>query len=1392
MRTRFPLPSRSRRRGLSLVATASVLAVIAGTALAGTAQAATPTPTPSATPSASPSPTPSPTSTAPAVVTDLSSDFEDGTTQGWFGAGVTVAAADSDSAHGGGKVLAVTDGDPAWGAPMIDLASAVTLPGVVYTVTGWVRLAPAEDGSATSGAVSMTVKQDDEYLNSGTYQVPVTSTGWTKLSRSYTLPEVTPGALQLYFQTADDVSDFQLDDVTVTHEGAGGGGGGGSSAQNLSFDFEDGTAQGWAPRGSVTLEASDAQANGGTKSLLTSGRTANWNGPALDLMGKVTAGSKYAFTSYVRMATLPEGATSDKLSMTMQATVDGTDSYSWIGGQADVTADGWTKLTGTWTAPAGATGLTVYVEAAGETSSYYLDDVTMVYQGGTTPPPLPEGLVQVKDFGDNPSKLGMYVHVPEKLQAKAPLVVASHYCTGSAASFYTGADFGVGSLVAASDRLGFIIVFPEATREGHCFDSASPAALTRDGGSDPVSVKSMVDYAKKTWTIDSSKVFAVGASSGAMFTQVLLGNYPDVFAAGTSFMGVPHSCFATGTASNLWNSDCAEGKRDLTGKEWGDLVRAANPDYTGPRPRVQLWHGVDDDVISYENLGESVEQWTNVLGVSATPAATTTLNGTWTRTRYGRSTVEAPVEAISVAGLGHELPKADMGAYVLAFFGLDAEVPDPTEPGTDGVQTLVKHDFENASTQGWAKRGGDETVTNSGVAAHTGSRSLLTSGRTQNWNAPVLDLFGKVKLGQTYQVSAWVKLAAGAEATTANISMERRLNDTPSYEWVSSPVAVTADGWTQLKGSYTLASDVDFLKLYVETPGTPDFFVDDVLITYLPAKPIQEDLPSLKDVFKDFWPRTGAATSPSTLVGEHGKLLAKHFNSVTPGNEMKWESTERVKGTKTYGDADALVAWAQANKVGVYGHVLAWHSQMPDWVFQDDEGKPLPVNAASKKIVLDRLAARTTEIVTRYKGKIYAWDAANEVISDSDDETYRNSKWYQYTGLDFIRTAFRTAHAADPNAKLCINDYNTTFPVKRAKYLALVKQLLAEGVPLDCVGHQMHLTLDHDASQVEPTLAMFRSLGVRQRITELDISVYDDDTTVFETIPQDNLDRQQAMYRTVFDALLKHAKGIDSVTLWGLADDNTWLSTFPITRLNTPLLFDAQLQAKPVFNEVVEAAHEFTPPAPVAVVDPPSAVLVKGKPTRVNVSLSGSWCLRSGATLVAVPLAKGMEGRTVSRPLTLTDSGTFTATFQLTGKSAAGGYTLYAQGTTCDGAKLLARQPAAKVGSLKVLAATSMTVDASPEPVRPGATVKVKGQLKHLVDSSMKGFGGAKVMIEFRVKGSDVVGLARTVTTGADGSFSVQLPQTVSGTWQARFAGDGANAPSSAGDLVIVKAPKKG
>jgi len=284
-------------------------------------------------------------------------------------------------------------------------------------------------------------------------------------------------------------------------------------------------------------------------------------------------------------------------------------------------------------------------------------------------------LVQVTNFGSNPGNSLMYEYVPNSVTAHPAILVALHQCTGTGPGFFSSTQFA-----SLADQFGFIVIYPDANRSGQCWDVSSSQALTHNGGSDPSDIVSMVQFVESHNNGDASRVFVTGASSGAMMTNVLLGSYPDVFKAGSAFMGVPFHCFFTGTVDG-WNSQCANGQVSMTPQAWGDLVRAADPGFSGTRPRMQLWHGTADTTLFYANFGQEINQWTNVTGVSQTATSTTTLNGTWTHTTYGPASAPQ-VDAYSISGAGHVLPQSGMAQVAIHFFGLDGSGGGTTPPSS--------------------------------------------------------------------------------------------------------------------------------------------------------------------------------------------------------------------------------------------------------------------------------------------------------------------------------------------------------------------------------------------------------------------------------------------------------------------------------------------------------------------------------------------------------------------------------------------------------------------------------------------------------------------------------------------------------------------------------------
>jgi endo-1,4-beta-xylanase len=373
-----------------------------------------------------------------------------------------------------------------------------------------------------------------------------------------------------------------------------------------------------------------------------------------------------------------------------------------------------------------------------------------------------------------------------------------------------------------------------------------------------------------------------------------------------------------------------------------------------------------------------------------------------------------------------------------------------------------------------------------------------------------------------------------------------------------------------------------------------------------PTLPPPASAPALKTVLAAKYGTVnfpiGAAIEPVSLTTPpDAALLQKHFSSVTAENAMKpqtiWPNapgTQLPAASPNFVPADAIYDNAVLNNVQVRGHTLLWHQGAPTWFFAGDVND----QPNYRFTVQQRLCNYIDAVVRRYP-QVYAWDVVNEVASDTQNAAnpYRtDSPWYQAyaaggnDGSRYVRDAFTCANQSrlaigrnSANMKLMLNDYNTELPGKRANVMQIVQSLVNAGVPIDGVGHQFHLQLNADVSQVTAALQAVEAISstLVNHVTELDVSIYADPGTCFaqRTIPpcladvgtsppQALLSQQALTYRALFNAFSRSS--VTSVTLWGIADNHTWLNSFPVNRTNHPLLFDRSGNPKWAFWTVVD------------------------------------------------------------------------------------------------------------------------------------------------------------------------------------------------------------------------------
>ena len=516
-------------------------------------------------------------------------------------------------------------------------------------------------------------------------------------------------------------------------------------------------------------------------------------------------------------------------------------------------------------------------------------------------------------------------------------------------------------------------------------------------------------------------------------------------------------------------------------------------------------------------------------------------------------------------------------------FYLDNVVVTSAQPASSGV--VKSCTFESGSTEGFVQRGSASLTVVDGVYYHSPTKALYVTGRTATWQGAQIDMTSLLEKGKDYQFSIWVYQNSGSDQKIT-LTMQRKNEDgTTSYDSIKYQHTVPSGTWTEVTGSYTVPQTATQLIFYVESPNINfDFYLDDFTVidknpvtVPIAAKEPEWEIPSLCQQYSQYF-SIGVAIPYKVLQNPVERaMVLKHFNSITAENEMKPDALQRTEGNFTFDIADQYVNFAQQNGIGIRGHTLVWHSQVPNWFFQHSDGTPLdPSNPDDKQLLRDRLRNHIQTVMSRYKGKVYAWDVVNEAIDESQPDGFRRSEWYRILGPtpetngipEYIVLAFRYAREADPDAKLFYNDYNTEISKKRQFIYNMVKKLHDMGL-IDGVGLQGHINVDSPTvKDIEDTINLFSTIpGLEIQITELDISVYTSSSQRYDTLPQDIMIKQAMKFKELFEMLKRHSDRVTNVTLWGLKDDYSWLSK---DRNNWPLLFDSNYQAKYNYWAIVE------------------------------------------------------------------------------------------------------------------------------------------------------------------------------------------------------------------------------
>ena len=341
---------------------------------------------------------------------------------------------------------------------------------------------------------------------------------------------------------------------------------------------------------------------------------------------------------------------------------------------------------------------------------------------------------------------------------------------------------------------------------------------------------------------------------------------------------------------------------------------------------------------------------------------------------------------------------------------------------------------------------------------------------------------------------------------------------------------------------------------------------------------------TLKDALKDKF-YMGAALNLDQIWEKDAndvEIIKQHFNSIVAENCMKSMYLQPREGEFFFDDADKFVEFGERNGMWIVGHCLIWHSQLPAWFCVDENGENV-----SPEVLKERMKNHIQTIVGRYKGRVNGWDVVNEAILD--DGAYRQSKFYEILGEEFVLLAFQYAQEADPNAELYYNDYNEWHAGKRETVVRLIHTLKERGIRIDAIGMQGHFGMEYPSlSEYEAAIQAYTNAGVNVMVTELDLSIlplarretsaeistsieYQQQFNPYtEGVPEEKMQEWTIRMFDFFKLFLKYEDKITRVTMWGVSDGGSWKNDFPVRgRTDYPLLFDRNHQPKPIVEKII-------------------------------------------------------------------------------------------------------------------------------------------------------------------------------------------------------------------------------
>lgn len=492
----------------------------------------------------------------------------------------------------------------------------------------------------------------------------------------------------------------------------------------------------------------------------------------------------------------------------------------------------------------------------------------------------------------------------------------------------------------------------------------------------------------------------------------------------------------------------------------------------------------------------------------------------------------------------------------------EGNLPEPT--------TVYEEHFVNG--QGKATQSGNAQLTHVTDKIFEGNEdgaAIYVSERTKDYDAVDFNFIDiGLKDGKSYEVTTTIYV--DAEETIPDGAQAAVLTVDSYGNWKAENYV--AGQTITLKQQFTVDMKTDkAFRIQSDAVGASvPFYIGHVSFVNLSG---DEEEP-IKDTYKDHF-LIGNVVSSRDLEGIRLELLKKHHNIVTAENAMKPDQVYNADGEFDFSAEDELVNKVLAEDLQMFGHVLVWHQQSPEWLHTDND-EPL-----SSEEALNNLRTHIKTAVKHFGDRVIGWDVLNEAFNDNPQnpenwrDALRKSGWYNAIGSDYVELAYVAAREAinelkqleeykDLELKLYYNDYNDDNQNKSIAIASMVKELNEKYAEendgqllIDGIGMQGHYNINTNPENVRASLERFIATGAEVSVTELDITAGSENQ-----LTEEQAKKQGYLYASLFEIYKEHSEHIARVTFWGLDDGSSWRSA------QSPLLFDSSLKAKPAFYAV--------------------------------------------------------------------------------------------------------------------------------------------------------------------------------------------------------------------------------